>query len=80
MTCADLDEFVAPYLPTHPLAKRRATWDPAADGGKGVTLAVDGKRPRAVAGRTSTTNSSHGTSAAWISSGCATKVWKTART
>jgi type I restriction enzyme M protein len=35
----DLDEFVSLYLPGQPRSKRAATWDAAADGGKGAPVA-----------------------------------------
>jgi len=43
MTRADLDEFVGLYLPGKAREKRVATWDAAADGGKGAPVVVEGK-------------------------------------
>jgi type I restriction enzyme M protein len=43
MTRADLDEFVSLYLPGRPRGERRATWDAAADGGKGAPVSIGGK-------------------------------------
>jgi type I restriction enzyme M protein len=47
MTRADLDEFVGLYLPGAPRAKRVATWEAGADGGKGAPVPGTSGRWRA---------------------------------